>query len=85
MIIWFLLMLLDSNLSKILNLYLFQIRLRTTIPQPNILTYEQVQEIREQIILRNENETILNEELFGPVQPDTVIIVVQVSKYLKTE
>jgi len=38
----------------------------------------QILEIREQILLRSINETVLNEELFGPVQPDTIVIAVQV-------
>ncbi|CAL4120707.1 unnamed protein product, partial [Meganyctiphanes norvegica] len=42
------------------------------------LTPMQILEIREQILLRSINETILNEELFGPVQPDTIVIAVQV-------
>lgn len=43
------------------------------------LTEEQIREIKEQIQRRSGNETVLNEELFGPVQPDTIIIAVQVS------
>ncbi|KAG7163478.1 Alpha-1-6-mannosyl-glycoprotein 2-beta-N-acetylglucosaminyltransferase-like 1 [Homarus americanus] len=37
------------------------------------LSAEQILEIREQIQLRSGNETVLNEELFGPVQPDTIV------------
>lgn len=47
------------------------------------LTAEQIQEIREQIQLRSGNETVLNEELFGPVQPDTIVIAVQVHNRLE--
>lgn len=43
------------------------------------LTEEQIKEIKEQIQRRSGNETVLNEELFGPVHPDTIIIAVQVS------
>ncbi|XP_042875548.1 alpha-1,6-mannosyl-glycoprotein 2-beta-N-acetylglucosaminyltransferase-like isoform X3 [Penaeus japonicus] len=47
------------------------------------LTAEQIQEIREQIQLRSGNETVLNEELFGPVHPDTIVIAVQVHNRLE--
>lgn len=43
------------------------------------LTAEQIREIKEQIQRRSGNETVLNEELFGPVQPDTIVIAIQVS------
>ncbi|KAK8722825.1 hypothetical protein OTU49_012066, partial [Cherax quadricarinatus] len=47
------------------------------------LTPEQILEIQEQIQLRSGNETVLNEELFGPVQPDTIVIAVQVHNRLE--
>ncbi|XP_064111491.1 alpha-1,6-mannosyl-glycoprotein 2-beta-N-acetylglucosaminyltransferase-like [Macrobrachium nipponense] len=43
-----------------------------------ILSQEQILEIREQIQLRSGNETVLNEELYGPIQADTIVIAVQV-------
>ena len=50
-------------------------KLSSSVPQ---LTEEQIREIKEQIQRRSGNETVLNEELFGPVQPDTIVIAVQV-------
>ncbi|XP_063876468.1 alpha-1,6-mannosyl-glycoprotein 2-beta-N-acetylglucosaminyltransferase-like isoform X1 [Scylla paramamosain] len=47
------------------------------------LTEEQIREIKEQIQRRSGNETVLNEELFGPVQPDTIVIAVQVHNRLE--
>ncbi|KAK4321555.1 hypothetical protein Pmani_007672 [Petrolisthes manimaculis] len=47
------------------------------------LNPEQILEIKEQIQLRTGNETVLNEELFGPVQPDTIVIAVQVHNRLE--
>ncbi|XP_076058261.1 alpha-1,6-mannosyl-glycoprotein 2-beta-N-acetylglucosaminyltransferase-like isoform X2 [Oratosquilla oratoria] len=51
--------------------------------QASSLNNEQIEEIKEQIQLRSGNETILNEELFGPVQQETVVIVVQVHDRLE--
>lgn len=39
-----------------------------------------IDEIRRNIARYNELQSILNEDLFGPLQNDSVIIVVQVSK-----
>lgn len=47
------------------------------------LTAEQIREIKEQIQRRSGNETVLNEELFGPVQPDTIVLAIQVSDRVK--
>ncbi|RXG70219.1 Alpha-1,6-mannosyl-glycoprotein 2-beta-N-acetylglucosaminyltransferase [Armadillidium vulgare] len=47
------------------------------------LTADEILEIQEQILLRSQNETLLNEELFGPVQHDTIVIVVQVHNRLE--
>ncbi|XP_068220359.1 alpha-1,6-mannosyl-glycoprotein 2-beta-N-acetylglucosaminyltransferase-like isoform X2 [Palaemon carinicauda] len=48
-----------------------------------VLSPEQILEIREQIQLRSGNETVLNEELYGPVHADTIVIAVQVHNRLE--
>ncbi|XP_066985226.1 alpha-1,6-mannosyl-glycoprotein 2-beta-N-acetylglucosaminyltransferase-like isoform X1 [Macrobrachium rosenbergii] len=54
-----------------------------TSPVKTILSQEQILEIREQIQLRSGNETVLNEELYGPIQADTIVIAVQVHNRLE--
>lgn len=60
-----------KNISS--NLNSSQILLNDIVHTPNIT------EIRKQIFKYNDAQTVINEDTFGPLQNDSVIIVIQVS------